>query len=261
MTESKSAPLIGKNLTLGELLKRATPEELTALVDIVIGQESERYFHDDSARQKILQCRNQGALHTAINSIASEVCALGSNTIASAFRRGGSVSYDEVVRDVAKELKVEVRKGAAAPEVEHQLLEELLSKVLEGKSEQEKDLLLGHRVGAVDAAVLSSARQAAGGTSVASQLLDRLDPLQLSSLLGGKSGLVTSGAALALLVGLRAVPVVGALTAGFSALSALKRTAPALTVIVPAVVQIAFIRRRIIHDDYEKFFSQLRACL
>lgn len=261
MSEPKSAPLIGKNLSLGELLKRATPEELNALVEIVLSQESERYFHDDAARQKILQCRKQGGLHTATDSIALEVCALGSNTIARAFRRGVSVSYNEVVRDVAKELKVEVRKGAAAPEVEHQLLEALLSKVLEGKSEQEVEALRSHRANAVDAAVLRSARQAAGDASLASQLLDRLDPLQLSSLLGGKSGLVTSGAALAVLVGLRAVPVVGVLTAGLSAVSALKRTAPALAVIVPAVVQIAFIRRRVINEDYEAFFNQLRACL
>jgi uncharacterized protein YaaW (UPF0174 family) len=261
MSERKTEPLIGKHLPLGELLKRATPEELAALVAIILSQESERYFHDDAARQQILQCREQGALHEASESIASEVCALGSNTIASAFRRGNAVSYDEVVRDVAKELKVDLRKGAQAPEAEHQLLEALLSTVLDGKSEQEVEALRSHWASAVDAVVLRSARQAAGDVSLASQLLDRLDPLQLASLLGGKSGLVTSGAALAVLVGLRAVPVAGVFSAGLSAVSALKRTAPALAVIVPAVVQIAFIRRRIIEDDYEKFFSQLRACL
>lgn len=261
MIEHRETPLIRKNLALDELLKLATPEELSALAEIVLSQESERYFHDDAARQKILQSRKQGALHKVTDSIAAEVCALGSNTIANAFRRGASVSYDEVVRDVAKELKIEVRKGVAAPEVEHLLLETLLSKVLEGKSEQEKEALQAHRANAIDSAMLSSVRKGAGDTSLASQLLDRLDPLQLSSLMGGKSGLVTSGAALAVLVGLRAVPVVGVISAGLSAVSAFKRTTPALAVIVPAVVQIAFIRRRVINEDYEKFFNQLRACL
>jgi uncharacterized protein YaaW (UPF0174 family) len=261
MIEHSGTSFIRKNLALDELLKLSTAKELSALVKIVLSQESERFLHDDAARQKILQHRNLGSLHSVTNSIVAEVCALGSNTIASAFRRGASVSYDEVVRDVAKELKVEVSKGARAPEIEYMLLEALLSKVLEGKSEQEKEVLRGHGANAIDSAMLSAVRKGAGDTSLASQLLDRLDPFQLSSLMGGKSGLVTSGAALAVLVGLRAVPVVGVISIGLSAVSAFKRTTPALAVIVPAVVQIAFIRRRVINDDYEKFFNQLRACL
>lgn len=261
MSDPKSTSLIRKNLALGELLKLATFDELWALTGILISQKSDRFFHNGAARQKILQFRKLRALHKVTDSIEAEVCALGSNTIASAFRRGSSVSYDEVVRDVAKELKVEVRKGGTAPEVEHLLLEVLLSKVLEGKSDQEKEALRGHGANSIDSAMLSSVRKVAGDTTLASQLLDRLDPIQLSSLLGGKSGLITSGAVLAVLAGLRAVPVVGVLGVGVSAVSALKRTMPALAVIVPAVVQIAFIRRRVINEDYEKFFTQLRACL
>lgn len=261
MNDLKSTPLIGKDLALGDLLKRASNEELNALVEIVLSKEGERYFHDDSARQAIVKSRKQETLHAATDSIAMEVCALGSNTIANAFRRGASVSYDEVVRDVAKELKIEVRKGTAASEVEHQILETLLSRVLEGKSKQEIEVLQSQGAGSVDAVLLNNARQAANEPSIASQLLERLDPSQLYRLLGAKAGLVTNAASLAMLVSSRALPVVGALATGLSVASAFKRTAPALTVIVPAVVQIAFIRRRIIRDDCETFFSILRACL
>jgi len=36
---------------------------------------------------------------------------------------------------------------------------------------------------------------------------------------------------------------------------------PEQEVIVPVVIQIALIRRRIMNDDYNSFFSELRACL
>ncbi|MEX5686643.1 hypothetical protein [Pseudomonas silesiensis] len=261
MSESRSTLLIRKNLALNELLKLATYDELTALVEIVLSEETERFFHDDAARRKIRKYRMQGMLNKATDSIAVEVCALGSNTLASAFRRGASVSYDQVVRDVAKELKVKVAKGASAAEVEHQLLEALISRALEGKSEEEKEVLQRNGESGLDSALLNLARGAGRESSLAAQLLDRLDLGHLSILLGGKSGLVTSGAALAVLVGLRAVPVVGVVTAGMSAMAALNRTLPSLAVIVPAVVQIAFIRRRLVNADYDKFFMELRACL
>lgn len=259
MQNQDSAPLIRSNQPLGELLPSATDEELSAVVGTLLGQESSRLFDNDEARQAIQKQRDTGCLYEAADSIATEICALGSNTVARAFRRGAPVEYLEVVRDVARFLKVELPKGPlGVQEVETLLLENLISQILAGKSEEDREALRQQLEETVDAGLF---RSDADASLSSSSIMNKFSAAQLTQLLGGKGGGAASGLMFGALLGLRALPVVGFVSTGVLLAKAYKRTTPEHEVIVPVVIQIALIRRRIMNDDYNSFFSELRACL
>ena len=156
MQSQDSAPLIRNNQPLGELLRSATDAELLAVVATLLSQESSRLFDKNEARQAIQKQRDSKFLHEAADSIATEICALGSNTVARAFRRGAPVEYLEVVRDIARFLNVQLPKGTiGVQEMEALLLEKLIAQVLEGKSDEEKEELRQQLEDTVDASLFS----------------------------------------------------------------------------------------------------------
>jgi uncharacterized protein YaaW (UPF0174 family) len=259
MQNQDSAPLIRSNQPLEELLQSATDEELSAVVDTLLGQESSRLFDNNEARRAVQKQRDFGCLHEAAGSIATEICALGSNTVARAFRRGAPVDYLEVVRDVARFLKVELPKGSlSVQEVETLLLEELTEQVLAGKSDEEKEELRQQLEDSADASLF---RRDSAASLNSTSIMSTLSAAQLTQFLGGKGSAAASGLMFGALLGLRALPVVGLVSTGISLAKAYKRTTPEQEVIVPVVIQVALIRRRIVNDDYNSFFSELRACL
>jgi uncharacterized protein YaaW (UPF0174 family) len=259
MHNQDSLPLIRSNQPLKELLRSATGDELSAVVDTLLSQESSRLFDNNEARQAIQKQRDAGCLHEVADSIATEICALGSNTVARAFRRGAPVEYLEVVRDVARFFKVELPKGSLGEqEIETRLLEELTEKVLAGKSDEEKEELRQQLEDTADASLFRTDSKV---TLNSSSIVNKLSAAQLTQFLGGKGSVATSGLMFGALLGLRALPVVGLVSTGISLAKAYKRTTPEQEVIVPVVIQVALIRRRIMNDDYNSFFSELRACL
>ena len=259
MQSQDSAPLIRNNQPLGELLRSATDAELLAVVATLLSQESSRLFDNNEARRAVQKQRDFGCLHEAAGSIATEICALGSNTVARAFRRGAPVDYLEVVRDVARFLKVELPKGSlSVQEVETLLLEELTEQVLAGKSDEEKEELRQQLEDSADASLF---RRDSAASLNSTSIMSTLSAAQLTQFLGGKGSAAASGLMFGALLGLRALPVVGLVSTGISLAKAYKRTTPEQEVIVPVVIQIALIRRRIMNDDYNSFLSELRACL
>lgn len=253
------APLIRSDQSLGELLRSATDEELLAVVGPLLEQESSRLFDNIEARQAIQKQRDSKCLHEVADSIAAEICALGSNTVARAFRRGAPVEYLEVVRDVARFLNVQLPKGTiGVQEMEALLLDKLIAQVLEGKSDEEKEGMRQQLEDTVDASLFSGDSDASLSHSA---VMNKLSAAQLTQLLGGKGNVAASGLMFGALLGMRALPVVGLVSTGVSLAKAYKRTMPEQEVVVPVVIQIALIRRRIMNDDYNTFYSELRACL
>lgn len=264
MNSSGSNLLIKKPTSLGDLLQWATNNELTILVNTLCSQKNDRYFHDSTARERILSCYQRGELHKAADSIASEVRALGSSTVMSTFRGGSSVTYDEVVRDVATELKIKVGKAAAAPEMERQILDAVCRLAVEEKCVDGSQDLECQGQGANDLVILNWALKRAGLQSPKTGVVGYFKPLLLPSAITSQSGLFATGAALAA-VGLRAIPAVGigmgVVSAGSMAYTVFKRTSPDMSVIVPLVVQIALVRRRVIREMREAYLNRLRSCL
>ncbi len=111
---------VGKfNLT--EVLKQAAPEEREAL----------------SAVLKL-----SGVSKTSPVTLEKELRLCGGNSIANVYRGGIGVEYDEIVRDVAKELKVKNRDGKTTLELEELITEAYITDLLENLDEEGKEALL-----------------------------------------------------------------------------------------------------------------------
>ncbi|HZY62085.1 MAG TPA: hypothetical protein VFE38_06110 [Edaphobacter sp.] len=87
-----------------------------------------------------------------VNDIAAELQKFGANTLASTFRSGRGVLYEEIVRDVAKRLGVR-REGSTA-EVEKRITQKLAEKYWEGATPEQRAALL-KQVGIRDVALVA----------------------------------------------------------------------------------------------------------
>ena len=131
MSKNENRPLIRRHISLEEVLQLATPDELVAIADILLDKDNDRLLGDGPVRKRLAQCYQAGELFKAVKGMAFEIRALGSVSFASLLRKGEPVSYDEVVRDVASELKVEFSKADSTAIIEAKVLTELLQKLAE----------------------------------------------------------------------------------------------------------------------------------
>lgn len=255
MSNSEKRPLIRRHIGLEELLQLATPDELVAISEILLDKAHDRLLGDDSARQCLAQCFAAGELYKAVDEIAFEIRALGSVSLASLLRRGEPVSYDEVVRDVAGELRVAFSKADSTAAIEEQVLAKLMEKLAEQAESAEAE------------------NQAASGSWFGRSRLNKsfstvLGPLGKlgmgaagGSLLSGALGSVAAVGSVAAAGVVAALPLtaIGAVSAGVWAFSNKRR--PELQGLTSIVVHIARIRACAVAADHEDFANRLRACL
>lgn len=249
MSNSEKRPLIRRRIGLEELLQLATPDELVAISKILLDKAHDRLLGDDSTRQRLAQCFAAGELYKAVAEIAYEIRALGSVSLASLLRRGEPVSYDEVVRDVAGELKVAFSKADSTAVIEEQVLAKLIEKLAEqaesadADSQTEKGSWFGR----------------AHLNKPFSAVLGPLGKLGMGAAGGGLlSGAVGSVAAAGVVAALP-LTAIGAVSAGVWALNNKKR--PELQGLAAIVMHIARIRAGAVAEDHEEFAKRLRACL
>lgn len=129
MSNNESRPLIRRHMALEELLQLATPDELSAITRILLNKENNRVLGDASMRQRLARSQAQGELYKVVSEIAFEIRALGSASLASLLRRGEPVRYDEVVHDVASQLKIKYNKTDTTSSIEEKILEVLVDKL------------------------------------------------------------------------------------------------------------------------------------
>lgn len=245
MSNSENRPLIRRHIALEEVLQLATPDELVAITEILLDKANDRLLGDGAARQRLARNHAEGELYKAVSEIAFEIRALGSVSLASLLRRGEPVSYDEVVRDVASELKVEFSKADSTSAIEEKVLATLVEKLAE-QAESESQASSG--------SWLSRARLNTSFTS----LLGPLGKLGLGAAGGSLlSGALGSVAAFGMLTALP-LTAVGAVTAGVWAFN---KDRPELKGLTTIVVHIARIRVGLVAADHEDFAGRLRACL
>lgn len=255
MSNSANRPLIRRHIELEKLLQLATPDELVAISEILLDRAHDRLLGDDSARQRLAQCFAAGELYKSVDEIAYEIRALGSVSLASLLRRGEPISYDEVVRDIAGELKVAFSKADSAAVIEEQVLAKLMEKLAEQTESAESE------------------SQAGGGSwfgraSLSKSFTAMLGPLGKlgmgaagGSMLSGALGSVAAVGSVAAAGVVAALPLtaIGAVSAGVWALTNKKR--PELQGLAAIVMHIARIRAGVVAADHEDFANRLRACL
>lgn len=188
--------------------------------------------------------------------IAAEIQTFGANSFATIARGGKGVLYREVLTDVAGKMKVKFDKSIKTIELENMLLEKMLSDNV-SKLKTEDLQKLANQVGISSAASLTkeallaafiTAFRAGGFQSY--QLTLIITNAVLKSVIG--SGLSFAGnAALTRTVSFLTGPIGWAITGAWTAVDL---AGPAYRVTIPAVLNVALLRRQ---DELEK--KHLRA--
>ncbi|MAO59904.1 MAG: hypothetical protein CL549_04165 [Alcanivorax sp.] len=182
--------------------------------------------------------------------IAAELQCFGANSLSTALRRGKGVCYREVLTDVSGKIGVKNDKKMSVLEIENNLLEKILIDAVEKMSDSER-AEFSKVIGVANltsfapaslAAAIQLAFKAGGFKSF--QLTLIIANAVTRSLLG--HGLTLAGnAALMRAASLLTGPVGWALTGAWTAVDL---AGPAYRVTVPAVIQVAVIRKKYIAE-------------
>lgn len=231
--------VVPRNRELTDLLSKASSEDLNVLADLITDGGKGRLALDSSVKVIILKRKELGDLQSIADVLESEIRAFGGNTLANLFR-SEKVSYKEISMDVAKELG--------------------------GKPTQDHDIF-GVEDIAIEGAVLKFEGKSPGlSDMIPSVLAAKLGPI-VSSLVGASGSLVgstaTAGATgVAGFIGGRAASLVAPPLAVIAAGTALyQASSPATRITMPAVLQIAKIRRIRFEADLANYHKALEACM
>jgi hypothetical protein len=231
--------MVSRNRDLIDLLSQASSADLNVLADLITDFGNGRVALDKLTMRHILMHKEIGGLQDISDVLEREICAFGGNTIANAWRKRG-VPYFELATDVARKLGVKQIKDLDVFAIEQLAISQAVAGACDGKAdtaprtESELISVLGTLVGTlVTNAGTVTGVVAAGGASGA------------AGLLGGR------------LVALLAPPLA---IAAVSA-TAFQAASPAYRITVPAVLQIAKIRRVQFNIDLAAYHEAVRACI
>lgn len=242
-------PLREPDNDLIPLLRQASSEDLGMLVEYLhkahnedLSSVPEFETQNPRAKEKVYD----GDHRTYADDIAAEIQRYGGNSFANAFRGGKGVPYIEVVRDVADTLKVNYNKDADAATIEGQIQLKVLEKAYEQMSNEERAELLKElgvsTSSGIPAALPAMAIQAAirlGGFAAYKMAL--IIANAVAKALIGRGLSFAANRALAQAMKAFAGPIGWAITAAWTLIDL---AGPAYRIIIPCVVQIAYIRQR-----------------
>jgi uncharacterized protein YaaW (UPF0174 family) len=228
------------------VLKHADVEDLDILTDYITDKGEGRISLDSDVCKRLVHCKATGSYELADRElIGKEIRAFGGNSLVNLFRRGG-VEYGEVVRDVAKHLKVNFSDKTSAIDLEVEILKKIftdsVAKMSIAEREQVfKELGIGKAAGATpSAAAVAIAGARAGGfatykmavivaNGLAKALLGRVIPFVYYTTLTKVINI--------------AIGPIGWVITGLWTVADL--ASPAYRVTVPCVVQIAYMRQKV----------------
>ncbi len=225
------------------LLRSCVPEDLQPMIEYVTKTRTNTY---GSATKKTSYTDPQ---HQVVDDIVHELRTFGGNTIANVVR-GAGVAYEEIVRDVASQLKVTTAKQATVEERELAILLKILDDSIKKMSPEERGALEDEfkRAGA-------STVNLSSGLPVAAILAQA--GVQLSGFLAYKTAAIVANAvakallgrglsfganaALMRILGIAAGPVGWAISGLWTAVDL---AGPAYRVTIPCVCHVGFLRQK-----------------
>lgn len=228
--------VVPRNRQLSDLLSNASSEELGVLADIITDNGKGRLALDSKVKSKILNHQAARTLQTIPEVLIAEVRAFGGNSIANVIRSSG-VSYRELIVDVARELGGKPSDAHDNFDIEQIVLDQAVSKY-----RPQAGVLKGADLLAQTAQIVKSLRSAAGSFR---GLAARSSAASITGFLGRRVLPLTTPTFLATAAGLVIY----------------QASAPASRITVPAVIQIARIRKIRFEKDFAAYTEALRVCL
>lgn len=256
--------------SLNLLLNVSDVEDLDVLVDYITDKGEGRITLEDAICKRLVACKDTRSYSEPDRSLISyEIQRFGGNTVTNLYREarnsisggslldkvlpdiGDTVSYQEIVRDVASHLNVSTNKASAVPTMEDGILRKILSDSFEKMSTEERKALLTE-LNVTDLSMLKPATTAValgiaklGGFATYKIALVVANAVAKSIL--GK-GLTLAGNRLLVRSMSVLLGPVGWILSGLWTLADM--ASPAYRVTVPCVIQVAYMRQKALAAAY-----------
>lgn len=230
------------------LLRHAETEDLDTLVDYITDKGEGRVALDGDVCKRLVACKGIKGLynHEDREIIAREIRLFGGSTLVNMFR-GDGVEYAEVVRDVAKHLKVNFSSEATTLSLEQGILAKLVDSAFQDMTaEQQKALLeelniVNLSAAGPGAAILALGLGRAGGFATYQMAVVVANAIARAVL--GRGLPFVAGPVISKGLGVLLGPIGWAVTAAWGLADI---SGAAYRVTVPCVVHIAYIRQKLI---------------
>ncbi|QEI06335.1 hypothetical protein FXN63_11200 [Pigmentiphaga aceris] len=231
--------IVPRDRSLTDLFSMAIPPDLEVLADLITDKGNGRVALDGQVKTTILKHREQKTLCEIASVLEAEIRAFGGNSLINLFRSSG-VTYREIAVDVAKKLDGKPKPDDDVLAIEEIIIEQSIRQfVPEG----------GESPFYSRAAVSELLKQIVAGLAGASSTVAGI------AATGGTAAIVgaVGGRAAALALPPAAIAIAG--------LTLFQAVGPAFRITVPAVLQVAIIRRARFDADLETYCEGLRECL
>lgn len=248
---STYAPLIANPADLTTVLQVADAEDLSVLADYITDNGAGRLSLDSGINKQLSAC-NKHQIFTLDdrNLIAKEILLFGGNTVANIYRSifgsDATISYLELVQDVAKKAGANISKCNSVPEVEQAILFRYFTQAYDQMSAEERKQTLDELGIASMEAMFTAGKSAAAGRlasivmSKGSLRFAAMVANVLSQQLIGRAAIGSAGfmaQRLTVLAGPVGIAVAAMWTLG-------DLSSPACRVTLPCVVQVAYMRQK-----------------
>lgn len=250
--------------SLISVVMNADDEDLCVLADYVTDRGKGRLALDGEACEALVSSRDAGNFAAYERQLlAFEILQFGGNTITNLYRNarqavgvgslldkilpnaGSTISYDEIVRDVASKMKVPVKKEDICEDIEGAIIRKVLEDALAKMGDDEKGQVMrdigGKDYSAVGSGVTLATLAAGSMGGFATYRMAVIVANSVARTLTGTGLRFATNAALTRTLGVVLGPV-GWVVTGLWTLADL--ASPAHRVTVPCVIQIAYMRQK-----------------
>lgn len=227
--------VVPRDRSLVDLFSRARTSDLEVLADIITDRGNGRVALDAGAKALILECQKQGTLRFIPKILEVEICAYGSNSLDNLFKSKAR-SYEEIAIDVAKNLG-----GKPSSDDDIFAIEDMVTRQAEIKYKS----------------------KGAGGVAP-SDVMDRIIQGLISQSGASIASIVSTDVMVSMVgatIGRVAAIAAPPLAVGAAVYTVYNAVGPAFRIAIPAVLQIAKIRRSQFDADFAAYTEGLRACL
>ena len=247
--------IMRKDEALLSLLYKADNEDLRVLADIITTDKKGGHRFNELLTMKdnyaTYYPHNMRAL---VSDIVDELQCYGANTVMTLLRGGNGVCYHTILRDVAKKLKVSFNKNTSDENIERYILQKMFDDLVEKLSVEElytlaEDMKVRLAAGLTKQAIIAILQAAIRRGGFQSYIFIVVAANAIARALLGRGLSLAANAMLMRLTSLFAGPIGIALNILWATIDI---AGPAYRVTIPAVVQIAYIRNKVQHPEWNE---------
>lgn len=244
-----------KDEALLSLLQKADNEDLRVLADIITTDKKGGHRFNELLTMKdnyaTYYPHNMRAL---VSDIVDELQCYGANTVMTLLRGGNGVCYHIILRDVAKKLKVNFNKNTSDENIERYILQKIFDDLVEKLSTEElytlaESMKVRLAAGLTKQAIIAILQAAIRRGGFQSYIFIVVAANAIARALLGRGLSLAANAMLMRLTSLFAGPIGIALNILWATIDI---AGPAYRVTIPAVVQIAYIRNKVQHPEWNE---------